>query len=427
MVEAPTAGVDYARAKDAADPLAGFRSRFAFPEPQHGDEVIYLVGNSLGLQPHKARDMVLAELDKWARLGVRGHFETSRPWAPYHEFLTEPLARLVGARPEEVVAMNGLTVNLHLLLVSFYRPTGRRHKIIIEDHAFPSDHFVAESQIRIWGGDPADSLVMLRPRSGEDTLRPDDILAAIHEQGSELAMVMLPGVQYYTGQVLPMADIVTAAHEVGAMVGLDLAHAVGNIELHLHDWGPDFAAWCSYKYLNGGPGATAAAFVHERHLDQPELPRLHGWWGHDKATRFEMKTEFVPIPTAEAWQLSNAPILSMAPVIAALEVFDEAGGMAPLRAKSEEMVTYLDFLLDAHLAGRVQSITPRRLEERGCQLSLRITADEVDGQAVFDRLQKADVECDWRYPDVIRVAPVPLYNSFEDIHRFVELLAEALE
>ena len=302
------------------------------------------------------------------------------------------MARLVGAQADEVVVMNGLTVNLHLFMTSFYRPTPQRHKILIEEHAFPSDHFAVESQITTRGLDPATSLVTVKPRPGEETLCTEDIVAAIADNGPELALVLLPGVQYYTGQVLPMAEIVAAGHKAGAMVGLDLAHAVGNVELQLHDWGADFAAWCTYKYLNAGPGSIAGGFVHERHLGTGPIPRLHGWWGHDKATRFEMKNKFIPIPTAEAWQLSNAPILSMAPVLASLEIFEAAGGMAPLRAKSEQMSAYFDYLLDERLAGKVRSITPRDLSQRGCQLSLEVVAPGVEGLEVFERLQQADVE-----------------------------------
>ncbi len=419
-------GVDFARSLDVADPLAHLRDRFAFPPSRHRDEVTYFVGNSLGLQPHASRDAVVAELDKWAERGVRGHFESDRPWMSYDESLARAMARIVGARPEEVVVMNSLTVNLHLMMVSFYRPTAERCKILVEDHAFPSDHFAVESQIRMHGFDPATALVTVDPRDGEETLRRDDIVAAIHEHGPDLALVLLPGVQYYTGQVLPMPQIVTAAHEVGAMAGLDLAHAAGNVEMALHDWDVDFAAWCTYKYLNGGPGSTGGAFVHQRHLHDPSLPRLHGWWGHDKATRFEMKNEFIPIPTAEAWHISNGSVFAMAPLVGSLALFDEAGGMGPIRAKSEQMSRYMDYLLDAQLAGKVESITPRDLDQRGCQLSLKVVAAGVDGQAVFGRLQDAGVECDWRFPNVIRVAPAPLYNSFEDIHRFVQILAESL-
>ncbi|MYJ81057.1 MAG: kynureninase, partial [Acidimicrobiaceae bacterium] len=322
---------------------------------------------------------------------------------------------------------NSLTVNLHLLMVSFYDPTPERHKILIEDHAFPSDHFAVESQIRQRGHDPAVSLVVARPRAGEETLRRDDLLALIAEHGPELALVMLPGVQYFTGQVLPMADITAAAHGVGARVGFDLAHAVGNIPLVLHDWGVDFAAWCSYKYLNGGPGGIGGAFVHERHVGDRSLPKFLGWWGQRPDIRFEMGTVFDPIGTAESWQLSNPPILVMAALRASLDTFDRAGGMEPLRAKSQQQIEYLDFLLAEVIGDRVESITPAALAERGCQHSLRILMPGVDGQAVHQALEDAGVACDWRYPDVIRVAPVPLYNSFTDIHRFVTILDRILD
>ena len=403
---------------DASDPLAPFRDAFELPEG------IYLVGNSLGAMPRAARDNISTELDRWGRLGVEGHFTGELAWKDYHELLTEPLARLVGARSTEVVAMNSLTVNLHLLMVSFYRPTAARHKVIIEGHAFPSDHFAVESQIRQRGFDPAESLVLIEPRPGEETLRRGDILATIEAHGPELALVMLPGVQYYTGQVLPMADITVAGHDVGASVGFDLAHAVGNIELGLHDWNVDFAAWCSYKYLNSGPGGVGAAFVNERHVTDQELPKLLGWWGTNEATRFEMATEFDAIPTVESWQLSNAPILPMAALRASLEVFDEAGGMAALRRKSEQQIEFFDRRLAENLDGRVQNLTPQRLDQRGCQFALRVVAG--DGKRVFEELTAAGVLCDWREPDVIRVAPVPLYNSFADIDEFVTILDEVV-
>jgi kynureninase len=316
--------------------------------------------------------------------------------------------------------MNSLTVNLHLLMVSFYRPTPARHKILIESHAFPSDHFAAESQIRQRRFDPDESLIVLEPRDGEETLRPDDILAAIAQHRDELALVLLPGVQYYTGQVLPMADITQAGHAVGAIVGFDLAHAAGNVELSLHDWDVDFAAWCTYKYLNGGPGGVAAAFVHRRHVDDQTLPKFLGWWGTNKATRFEMATDFEAIPSAESWQLSNAPILPMAALRASLDVIDKAGGMPALRRKSEQLIEFFDRRLAEMLGGRVENITPKALSERGCQFALRVIGG--DGRRVFDQLEEARVLCDWREPDVIRVAPVPLYNSFADIDRFVTIL-----
>lgn len=422
-----TTGAETAAALDAADPLAPFRDEFHLPVGRDGAPQIYLAGNSLGAVPRSASDYVNAELERWARLGVAGHFSGELAWEPYHELLADPLGRLVGGRPHEVVAMNSLTVNLHLLMVSFYEPTATRHEILIEEHAFPSDHFAVESQIRQRGRDPAESLLLARPRPGEETLRREDLLALIAEAGAELALVMLPGVQYYTGQVLPLAEIATAAHEVGARVGFDLAHAAGNVPLALHDWNVDFAVWCSYKYLNAGPGAVGGAFVHERHVADRSLPKLLGWWGQRKAIRFEMGTVFEPIPTVESWQLSNPSILTMAALRASLDVFDRAGGMAPLRAKSEQQFRYLDFLLGEVIGDRAESITPVAPAERGCQCSLRIRAPGVDGRAVYEALQDADVACDWRHPDVIRVAPVPLYNSFGDIRRFVDILDGALD
>ena len=412
---------------DRNDPLAGFRDEFHLPPGRDGSPQTYLAGHSLGAVPRAAAGHVNAELERWARLGVAGHFDGEAAWVDYHGLLAASLERLVGGRPNEVVAMNSLTVNLHLLMVSFYEPTPRRHKVLIEDGAFPSDHFAVESQIRQRGHDPAESLILARPRAGEETLRRDDLLALIGEHGAQLALVLLPGVQYYTGQVLSMAEITAAAHAAGARVGFDLAHAVGNIPLALHDWNVDFAAWCSYKYLNGGPGAVAGAFVHERHVADGSLPKLLGWWGQRPDIRFEMGTVFDPIPTAESWQLSNPPILAMAPLRASLEIFDRAGGMEPLRAKSQRQLAYLDFLLTEVIGDRAESLTPIGFAERGCQSSLRIRTPGVEGRTVQRALQDADVACDWRHPDVIRVAPVPLYNSFGDIRRFVDTLARVLD
>ena len=417
-------GAAYADSLDRQDPLRQFRAQFAMPVPTNRAETTYLDGDSLGLQPEAARAMTIAELDRWAHDGARAHFEGDRQWVPYHQAIAEPMGRITGALPSEVVTMNGLTVNLHLMMVSFYRPTSSRYKVLIEDHAFPSDHYAVESQIQAHSLDPTDALVTVAPRPGEEILRKDDLLGAIEQLGPELALVLLPGVQYYTGQVLPMPELIDAAGAVGASIGLDLAHAVGNLELSLHDWGPDFAVWSTYKYLNAGPGATGGAFVHERHHGDPDLPRFAGWWGHDRATRFDMDTVFRPIPTAEAWLVSNSPILAMAPILGSLEVFDEAGGMAPLRAKSEKMIQYLDYLLDTRLEDSITTITPRDLEHRGCQHSLRIVDPNISGQEVYERLMAADVVCGWRYPDAIRVAPVPLYNSFADIERFVSILEE---
>lgn len=422
-----TTGAGTAAGLDEADPLARSRDEFHLPVGRDGAPQIYLAGNSLGAVPRAAAEYVNAELERWARLGVAGHFTGELAWEPYHELLAGPQARLVGAAPHEVVAMNSLTVNLHLLMVSFYEPTAARHKILIEHHAFSSDHFAVESQIRQRGGDPAGSLVLARPRPGEETLRREDLLDLIATHGAELALVMLPGVQYYTGQVLPMAAITAAAHEVGARVGFDLAHAVGNVPLALHDWNVDFAVWCSYKYLNGGPGGMGGAFVHDRHVADRSLPKLLGWWGQRKDIRFEMGTVFEPIPTVESWQLSNPSILTMAALRASLDIFDRAGGMAPLRAKSQQQFQYLDYLLGEVIGDRAESITPAAPAERGCQNSLRIRAPGVDGRAVYGALQEADVACDWRHPDVIRVAPVPLYNSFADIWRFVDILDGALD
>ena len=409
----PGAGLDSSEL-DAADPLAGLRYEFEIPDGT------YLIGNSLGALPRAARDHVVTEFDRWATLGGEGHYTGDLAWKGYHDLLTRQLADITGAHADEVVAMNSLTVNLHLLLVSFYRPTADRHKVLIEDHAFPSDHFAVESQIRQRGFDPETSLVTVSPREGEEALRPEDLLAAIAEHGEELSVVLLPGVQYYTGQVLPMADVVVAGHEVGAMVGFDLAHAIGNIELDLHDWGVDFAVWCSYKYLNGGPGGVGGAFVHRDHVDDQDLPKFLGWWGTDPSTRFEMATRFVPIPTVESWQLSNAPVLPMAALRASLDVIEQAGGMGVLRAKAERQIGFLDRRLAETLAGRVENVTPKALAERGCQHALRVVAG--DGQRVFRALQEERVYGDWREPDVIRVAPVPLYNSFADIDRLIDVL-----
>ena len=408
-----------AAALDTADPLAGLRNEFELPEG------IYLVGNSLGALPRSVRSAVAAELDRWGTLGVEGHFTGELAWAPYHELVTEQLARLVGAQRDEVVAMNALTVNLHLLMVSFYTPTPERHKILIESHAFPSDHFAAESQIRQRGLDPAESLITIAPRPGEETLRTSDILEMIQTHGSELALVLLPGVQYYTGQVFAMAEITSAAHEVGARVGFDLAHAVGNIELSLHDWDVDFAAWCSYKYLNSGPGGVAGAFVHRRHVTNPTLPKLIGWWGTNPETRFEMSTEFDAIDTVESWQLSNGSILPLAALRASLDVIDAAGGISAMRKKSELQIEFLDRRLSETLGDRVVNLTPQPLAERGCQFALQVAAG--NGREVFESLEKANVFVDWREPDVIRVAPVPLYNSFDDIERFVQVLDEVAQ
>lgn len=415
-------GAAFARQMDDADPLRGFRARFHIPKAKDGQDCIYLCGNSLGLQSKNTADAVMQELKDWQDLGVEGHFHAKNPWLPYHEFLTASYARLVGAKDIEVVAMNTLSVNLHLMMVSFYRPTAQRRKIVIEMHAFPSDRYAVCSQIAYHGFDPAVDLIELKPRDGEVLLREDDIEAVIRQHGDSIALVMLGGVNYYTGQVFDMARITKAAHYVGANVGFDLAHAAGNVPLRLHDWGVDFACWCSYKYLNSGPGSVAGCFVHERHAHDFELPRFAGWWGNDKKARFKMGPHFDAIPGAEGWQLSNPPILSLAAVKASLSLFDEAG-MDALRAKSLKLTGYLEYLLDSLQSDAFGVLTPRDTDYRGCQLSIVV---REGGRDVFKALEAAGVICDWREPDCIRVAPVPLYNSFQDVYNFVSIFAAQL-
>jgi kynureninase len=411
-------GEAFARRMDAEDPLRSFRDEFLFPRRSDGEPAIYLVGNSLGLQPRKARQYVLEELEDWERLGVEGHFHARHPWLPYHETLTEQTARLVGALPLEVVVMNTLTVNLHLMMVSFYQPTRERFKILIEGGAFPSDQYAVASQTRFHGFDPAVAVMRLEPRPGEATLRHEDILDTIERRGDEIALVMLGNVNYLTGQAFDMAAITRAAHARGCRVGFDLAHGAGNLRLSLHDDGPDFAVWCSYKYLNGGPGTLAGAFVHERHARDTSLPRLAGWWGHDKATRFQMGPDYVPLPGAEGWQLSNPPILQLAALRASLELFDRAT-MPALRAKGDLLTGYLEFLLDRLPPGTVRIATPRDVKARGSQLSLRFTRDP---RKLLAHLAEAGAFCDFREPDVIRAAPAPLYCTFLDVYRFVRIL-----
>lgn len=415
--------LEHARALDAADPLRAFRAEFLFP--QHaGHDALYFTGNSLGLQPKAAADALKQELDDWARFGVEGHFHARHPWYSYHEELTPSLARLVGALPEEVVAMNQLTSNLHFLMVSFYRPSGKRRRILTETRPFPSDTYAFASQIAFHSGDPETDLIEVQPRAGEHTLRTEDIIARINELGEELALVCFGGVNFYTGQAFDMAAITQAAHAVGATAGFDLAHAAGNLHLKLHDWNADFACWCSYKYLNSGPGSVAGAFVHQRHLGKG-LPLFAGWWGHDKSERFRMERTFKPMPTAEAWQVSNAPVFSMAVHRVALEQFDRAG-IANLRAKSEQLTAYLAFIIaevEKATGTRLEVITPSDPAQRGCQLSILAHGH---GKALFNRITERGVIADWREPNVIRVAPVPLYNSFEDVWRFGQILTECL-
>ncbi len=413
---------DFAEKMDERDPLRSFRQRFHIPKQTNGEPVLYFTGNSLGLQPKTAWGYIEQELTDWENLGVEGHFRAQNPWMPYHQFLTGSMAEIVGAKPIETVVMNALTVNLHLLMVSFYRPDSERHKIVIEADAFPSDQYAVKSQIEFWGRTAAQSLIELRPRQGETTLRTGNILETIRENGSEIALILLGGVNYYTGQSFDMKAITRAGREAGAVVGFDLAHAAGNVELKLHDWDVDFAVWCSYKYLNSGPGGVGGVFIHERHSENPALPRFAGWWGHDKATRFLMGPDFKPIAGAEGWQLSNPPIFQMASLKASLEIFEEAG-MENLVEKSRLLTGYLEFLINEIDDDRISIITPSNPFERGCQLSIRVKSAD---RGLYQAITARGVTADWREPDVIRAAPVPLYNSFTDVFRFVEILRDSL-
>ncbi len=416
-----SADEEFALRQDREDPLRGFRDRFHIPLGADGEPLIYFVGNSLGLMPKATRQIVDQELDDWAQLGVDGHFDAATPWYSYHETLREPAARLVGAQPNEIVCMNSLTVNLHLLMATFYRPTKARRKILMEDPAFPSDTYAIKSQIAHHGFDPNDSLLLARPREGEHALREEDIEASIERNGDEIALVLFAGVNFFTGQLFDIAKITAAAQKRGCTVGIDLAHAAGNVPLALHDWNVDFAVWCSYKYLNSGPGAVAGAFVHERHATNPNLPRLAGWWGNDPATRFRMQLEpdFVPVLSADSWQLSNPPILAMAPLRTSFALFDEAGGMEALRAKSLRLTGYLQFLLNEIGSQRFTIITPPAANEHGAQLSILV---HEHPRELFEKLEAAGVKTDFREPNVIRVAPAPLYNTFDEVWRFAQIL-----
>lgn len=413
--------IDYARFLDEQDPLRSFRDKFYIPL-MHGREAIYFTGNSLGLQPKKTQDYVLNELEDWANYGVEGHFHARNPWMPYHEIFTEQLSKLVGALPHEVVAMNQLTVNLHLLMVSFYRPTQQRYKIICEAKAFPSDQYAMESQVKFHGYDYDNAVVEVAPREGEHTIRTEDILTTIEQHKDSVALVLFSGVNYYTGQLFDLPAITAAAHKAGAFAGFDLAHAAGNVPLQLHEWNVDFACWCSYKYLNSGPGGVSGVYIHERHSSDTGIPRFAGWWGHDKENRFLMEQGFRPIPSAEGWQLSNAPVLSMAAHKAALDVFDEAG-WDKIFAKAKALNQYLRHVLGEVNAAcpdtPVEIITPGNEREHGCQVSMLMRRD---GKKIFDELKAQSVIADWREPNVIRIAPVPLYNSFEDVWKFGDIL-----
>jgi kynureninase len=413
-----------ARAQDAADPANARRAEFHFPRAPDGGEAIYLCGNSLGLQPRRAAADVETFMDEWRRLGVLGYHDPQADWRNLHERLLPTAAALAGARPAEAIVMHSLTINLHLLMASFYRPTRDRQVILIERGAFPSDRYAIASQIAWHGFDPATALVQVGPRPGEHLLRHEDLVAEISRLGPRLALVLLPGVQYLTGQRLDIAALAEAAHGVGALAGFDLAHAIGNLPLALHDWNADFAAWCSYKYLNGGPGATAGAFVHERHFGS-RRPRLAGWWGNDLDTRFEMAEPFRPYEGAAGWQVSNHPLLGMVPLQASFAQF-AAVGLPALRARSLALTAWLERLLEARLADRIEILSPRDPESRGAQLSVRLCGTRGNGRALFDRLLAGGLTCDWREPDVIRLAPAPMYNSYEDCWRAVALIDAAL-
>ena len=408
---------------DAQDPLASFRSRFSFPK-KNGSPVLYFTGNSLGLQPDTAQAYVDAELEDWRTWGVDGHMESRHPWFSYHRMFKEPLAAVMGAKPHEVVAMNTLTVNLHLMMVSFYRPTATRYKIMIAGHEFPSDRYAVESQIRLHGHDVEQAMIELQPAPGTHELSDEQISAAIAEHGDSLALVLFSGVHYYTGQFFDLPRIASEAHAVGAKVGFDLAHAAGNVEVNLHDSGADFAVWCSYKYLNSGPGGVGGAFVHERHANDPSLIRLAGWWGNDESTRFEMAHAFEPTYGADGWQLSNAQILPMAAHKASLDIFQEAG-MDRISAKRNALTGFAVEVITAIIGDRtdIRIITPREPHRRGAQLSLQFDAN---GRAIFDALAERGIVVDWRTPDVIRVAPAPLYNSYADVAAFGRHLSEIL-
>jgi len=418
----------FAQKLDEQDELKAYRNKFHIPVIE-GKETIYFTGNSLGLQPKSTIDYINTELEDWAKWGVEGHFHAKNPWFAYHEMFAEPIAKIVGAKPEEVVVMNNLTVNLNLLMVSFYRPTAARYKIICEAKAFPSDQYALEMQVRNAGLNPDETIIEIAPRAGERTIHNEDIIAAINEAGDTLACVMIGGVNYFTGQVFDMKAITDAAHKVGANCGFDLAHGAGNIGLKLHEWNVDFACWCSYKYLNSGPGGVSGVFINERHCNNVDLPRFAGWWGQEKETRFLMEKGFKPMKTAEAWQMSNAPVLSMAAHKAAIDIFDEVG-MDKLLKKQKLISGYLEYIIDdvnkslaASSDKSLEIITPRDWKERGCQVSV---IAHGFGKSLFDTLTAEGVISDWREPNAIRMAPIPLYNSFEDIFRFGQILKLAI-
>ncbi len=410
----------FAQQLDAQDPLRAYKSEFIFPQ-HNGKNVIYFTGNSLGLQPKRTAQYVQEVMDDWANLAVEGHFYAQKPWWDYHERFCEPLSKIVGALPSEVTVMNTLTVNLHLLMVSFYQPQGQRYKIICEEKAFPSDQYLLQTQVRFHGYEPADAIVEIKRREGEHNIRLEDVLDKIEEVGDALALVFIGGVNYYTGQVFDMQQITAAGHAQGALVGWDLAHAAGNIEMNLHDWQVDFASWCSYKYMNSGPGNASGCFVHEKHHHNKKLHRFAGWWGHNKERRFKMEPDFDPVAGANGWQVSNLPILSLAPYLASVDMFAEVG-MPALVAKRNQITAYLEFILqqiDAEVDSTFEVITPKNPIERASQLSVFLHGE---GRALFDYLMSNGVITDWREPNVIRLAPVPLYTSYEDMYDFGQIL-----
>jgi len=417
-----SADENFALQMDADDPLRSFREKFHLPLGKNGEPLIYFAGNSLGLMPKTARKIVEQELDDWAQLGVDAHMDAATPWYSYHETLREPMGRIVGAKPVEVICMNSLTVNLHLMMATFYRPTKSRFKILMEDPAFPSDTYAIKTQIVHHGFEPKDALVLAHPRDGEATLQTADVIELIEKNSDTLALVLIGAVNFFTGQFFDIAAIAATARKHGITVGVDFAHAVGNVPLALHDWNVDFAVWCSYKYLNAGPGAVAGAFVHERHAKSTQLPRFGGWFGNDPKTRFRMQLEpeFVPVASADGWQISNPPIFSMAPLRASLAIFDEAGGMEPLRHKSKKLTGYLQFLLQRAGSNHFTVITPHESEARGCQLSILA---HQNPKKLHEELEAAGVKADFREPNVIRAAPTPLYNSFHDVWRFAQILS----
>lgn len=415
-------GVEFAKEQDLIDPLAHYRTKFHIPKNSRGEEWLYFTGNSLGLQPKKTKQYIEQELDDWAKLGVEGHFEAKNPWMPYHEFLTETMAEIVGAKPIEVVIMNTLTTNLHLLMVSFYQPTKLKNKILIESDAFPSDRYAVETQLRYHGYDPVESLIEWSPRKGETLLNMEDLESMLHSHGHEIALLLIGGVNYYTGQYLDLKKISELGHKKECKVGIDLAHGVGNIQPNLHESGVDFAAWCTYKYMNSGPGSLGGIFVHERYAHDQTLKRFAGWWSQNKKTRFDMRQPLDITPGAEGWQLSNPPILSMAAIKASLALFSEVG-MPSLIKKSKKLTGYLEYLILKLNNNNISIITPKDPEQRGCQLSIKV---KNANKSLHDKLTEENIITDWRNPDVIRCAPVPFYNSFEDVFKMVEQLKNIL-